>query len=84
MQKGALAHLAVSGGEIAVKVTPGASRDRIAVESDGIRIHGTAPPEDGKATRAAQTLLAKALGVAKSRLTLLRGTTSRDKLFRLD
>ena len=84
MQKGALAHLAVSGGEIAVKVTPKTSRDRIAVESDGIRIRVTAPPEDGKATRAAQTLLAKALGVAKSRLTLLRGTTSRDKLFRLD
>ena len=84
MQKGALAHLAVSGAEIAVKVTPGASRDRIVAEPEGIRIHVTAPPEGGKATRAAQTLLAKALGVAKSRLTLLRGTTSRDKLFRLD
>jgi hypothetical protein len=29
-------------------------------------------------------LLAKSLGVAKSRLTLIRGATSRDKQFRLD
>jgi uncharacterized protein len=28
-------------------------------------------------------LLAKALGVAKTRLTLLRGATARDKVFRL-
>jgi len=29
-------------------------------------------------------VLAKAMGVAKTRLTLLRGTTARDKLFRFD
>jgi hypothetical protein len=44
----------------------------------------TVVPEDGKATAAVVKLLAKALGVAKTRLTLLRGETSRDKLFRLD
>ena len=37
-----------------------------------------------KATEAARAALAKALGVAKTRLTLMRGATSRDKLFRLD
>ena len=84
MDKGALAHLAIEGAEIAVRVTPGAARDRIAAEADCIRIHVTAPPEDGRATRAAQVLLARALGVAKNRLVLLRGAASRDKLFRLD
>ena len=44
----------------------------------------TETPEAGKATEAARAALAKALGVAKTRLTLLRGATSRDKLFRLD
>jgi len=44
----------------------------------------TVVPEGGKATAAVVTLLAKALGVAKSRLTLLRGATGRDKVFRLD
>ncbi|MCD1627128.1 MAG: DUF167 domain-containing protein [Paracoccaceae bacterium] len=84
MDKGALVHLALEGAEIAVRVTPGAARDRIAAEAGCIRIHVTAPPEDGRATRAAQVLLARALGVAKSRLVLLRGAASRDKLFRLD
>ena len=35
----------------------------------------TAAPEDGKATAAAQALLARALGVAKTRLVLVRGGT---------
>jgi uncharacterized protein YggU (UPF0235/DUF167 family) len=56
------------------------------VESvDGqIRIGVTETPENGKATEAARAALAKALGVAKTRLTLVRGATSRDKVFRLD
>ena len=49
-----------------------------------IRIAVTSSPEDGRATEAARAALAEALGVAKTRLTLVRGTKSRDKLFRLD
>ena len=79
-----LSHLARTGAEISVRVTPKASRDRITVEDDQIRVYVTTVPEDGKATAAVQKLLAKALGVAKTRLTLLRGATSRDKLFRID
>jgi len=30
-----------------------------------------------------QKILAKALGIPKSRLTLIRGQTSRDKVFRI-
>ena len=37
----------------------------------------------GKANRAVAELLARALGVAKSRLELVRGQTARDKVFRL-
>lgn len=79
-----LSHLARTGAEISVRVTPKASRDRITVEDDQIRVYVTTVPEDGKATAAVQKLLAKALGVAKTRLTLLRGATSRDKVFRID
>lgn len=67
-----------------MRVTPKASRDRITVEDDQIRVYVTTVPEDGKATAAVQKLLAKALGVAKTRLILLRGATSRDKVFRID
>lgn len=79
-----LTHLAHEGAQIAIRVTPRARRNTITVEGGVIRIHVTAVPEDGKANQAVVKLLARALGVAKSRLTLLRGATSRDKLFRLD
>ena len=82
-----LSPLAQPGAEIAIRVTPNARRNALELpEGPGgvIRIAVTTVPENGKATAAAQELLAEALGVAKSRLTLLRGATSRDKLFRLD
>lgn len=79
-----LAHLALPGGEIAVRVTPKASRNAVVAEGDVIRVYVTTVPEGGKATAMVQKLLAKSLGVAKSRLTLIRGASSRDKVFRLD
>ena len=78
-----LSHLAVEGAEIAVRVTPKASRDRILVEDDTIRVYVTTLPEDGKANKAVVKLLSKALGVPKTRLDLIRGATSRDKMFRI-
>lgn len=71
------------GATIEVRVTPKASRERIDSSADPIRVYVTAPPEDGKANKAVQKLLAKALGVPKSRLELIRGQTSRDKVFRI-
>ncbi len=76
-------HIA-SGSEFSVRVTPNASRNAITTEDGIIRVYVTTIPEDGKATAAVIKLLAKSLGVAKTRLTLVRGATSRDKLFRLD
>ncbi|THD81505.1 DUF167 domain-containing protein [Aliigemmobacter aestuarii] len=79
-----LSHLALPGAEIAVRVTPRASRERLVLEDGAIRIHVTAVPEDGRANRAVQEVLARALGLAKSRLTLIRGHSARDKVFRVD
>lgn len=79
-----LSHLALPGASFAVRVTPGARRAGVDLAEGAIRISVTAPPEDGRATEAARAALAEALGVAKTRLTLVRGTKSRDKLFRLD
>ena len=79
-----LTHLAQPGALLAVRVTPNARRAGVEVVEGQIRIGVTATPEDGKATEAARVALAKALGVAKSRLTLVRGATSREKLFRLE
>ncbi|SPF81169.1 DUF167 domain-containing protein [Pseudoprimorskyibacter insulae] len=79
-----LTHLAQVGTEIAIRVTPKASRNRITLEDDQIRVYVTVLPEDGKANAAVQKLLAKHMGLAKSRLALIRGATSRDKVFRVD
>jgi len=79
-----LSHLAIPGTEIAVRVTPKASRNAVTVDGDTIRVHVTTVPEDGKANAAVVKLLAKSLGVAKSRLVLTRGATSREKVFRVD
>ena len=78
-----LSHLALEGAEIAVRVTPKASRNRIVVEEEQIRAYVTTVPEDGKANVAVQKLITKAMGVPKSRLRLIRGQNSRDKVFRV-
>lgn len=78
-----LKRLALPGAEIAVRVTPRASRNAVVSEGGAIRVYVTVVPEDGKANEAVRKLLATALGVAKSRLILVRGQTARDKVFRV-
>ena len=84
MKKGSLSHLAQPGATLAVRVTPKAAQNRVKEVGNGLSVHVTAPPENGKANRAVVKLIAHALGVPKSRLALIRGASSRDKLFRLD
>lgn len=79
-----LSHLVRAGAEIALRVTPKASRNVITQGQEGLRAYVTVVPEDGKANAAVIALLAKSLGIAKGRLTLIRGATSRDKVFRID
>ncbi len=76
-----LTYLGVVGQQIAVRVTPKASRSRVVMAEGQLRIYVTVVPEGGKANAAVQKLLAKAVGVPKSRLSLIRGATSRDKVF---
>jgi len=78
-----LSDLATPGAEITVRVTPKSSRNAIEQKDGQIRVYVTTVPEAGKATAAVTKLLAKALNVPKTRLTLIRGATSRDKTFRL-
>lgn len=76
-----LSNLARPGTEIAVHVTPGARQTAFSHEDGTLRIAVTTPPEDGKANEAVRKLLARAMGVAPSRLSLQRGHTSREKVF---
>lgn len=84
MKTNDLTDLAIPGTTLEVRVTPKASRNKIERDGNALRVYVTTAPENGKATAAVQKLLAKALGVPKSRLTLIRGEISRDKVFRID
>ena len=84
IEKRMLADMAVVGSLISVRVRPGARRNDIVRENGFLRVWVTAAPEGGKANEAVQKLLADALGVAKSRLVLIRGETAREKVWRLD
>ena len=80
----AIRALADGEGRLAVRVTPGARSEALEISQGRLFAKGRVKPEDGKATAAVQAMLANALGVATSRLRLLRGATSREKLFQLD
>lgn len=71
-------------GRLAVRVTPGARSEGLEVAEGRLLAKVRAKPEDGKANAAVIDLVARGLGMAPSRLTLLRGATSRDKLLGLE
>ena len=66
---------------IAVRVQPRASRNElVGYRGDQLRLRVTAPPEGGRANEAVIALLSSALGIPKSRISILRGHTSRNKV----
>jgi uncharacterized protein len=72
------------GTVLAVKVVPGASRDKLAgALGEELKITTSAPPEKGKANAAVGRLLARALGVDRKAVTLVAGPTSPRKEFHI-
>ena len=66
---------------IKVRVQPKSSRNQVDGFQDGaLRVRVTAAPTEGQANAAVIALLAKTLGVSKSRLGIIRGYSSRDKV----
>ena len=69
---------------INVRVIPRAKLNRVEVQPDGtVRVHTTTAPTDGKATADVIKMLAEHYGVPKTSVKLIRGTTSRDKVFEI-
>jgi uncharacterized protein (TIGR00251 family) len=68
-----------------VRVQPRARQDEVVGwQADRLRVRVTAAPHDGEANRAVSRVLAAAFGVPISRIVLVRGAASRDKLFRIE
>lgn len=70
-------------GRLALRVTPGARVEALEIAEGRLLAKVRARPEDGKANAAVHALLAAALGIAPSKIELLRGATSREKQFRV-
>lgn len=68
------------GCDIAVRAQPGARRTGIVGWVQGrLKIAVQAPALDGRANKAVCALVAEALGVAPSKVTVIRGETAREK-----
>lgn len=79
----AIRALADAQGRLALRVTPGSRAEAMSIEDGRVLAKVRAKPQDGAANEAVLALLAEALGVARSKLSLLRGATSREKLVQL-
>jgi len=76
--------------KIALKVTPGARRNEILGWEDDypqigrvLRLKIAAPPVEGKANKEIVAFMAKTLGIPKSAVELLHGSTGRIKLIQI-
>jgi uncharacterized protein (TIGR00251 family) len=70
---------------VAVRVQPRSGRNQIAGERGGrLLVRIAAAPVEGQANRALCKLLAKAAGVARGRVEVVRGGSTRDKLVQIE
>ena len=72
------------GAVFTVHVQPRASRNEACgIQGEELKLRLTAPPVDDAANRLCVEFLAKLLGVAKSRVTIIAGAKSRHKTVRV-
>jgi uncharacterized protein YggU (UPF0235/DUF167 family) len=82
-QAHAIRALADDDGRLALRVTPGARTEGVEIGNGVLLVKVRAKAKDGEANAAVLAMLAEALGLAASRLRMLRGATGRDKLVQL-
>ncbi len=69
---------------ISVRVKPGSKSPGVTVEGGQIWVRVREPAREGKANEACRRSLAAALRVAPSRVTLLHGAGSKEKVFEIE
>jgi hypothetical protein len=70
---------------LAVLVQPRASKNSVCgLQGDEFKVRLTSPPVDGAANKMCCTFFARLLGCAKSRVSIVRGHTSRHKQIRIE
>lgn len=69
---------------VTLKIVPNSSKNEIVREEDYIKIKLTAPPVENKANKALIEYLSKKLSVAKSKIKIIRGETSKLKTLSIE
>ncbi len=70
--------------DIRIKAVPGASRDAVAgMLGERVKVRVSAPPEGGKANRAIEAVIARALGIKPSQVAVVMGMTNPEKTVRV-
>jgi uncharacterized protein (TIGR00251 family) len=71
--------------KLAIKVVPGASRDAVVGWlGDTLKVCVHVPPEKGKANKAVEVIISKALGLSKNCARIIKGHTSARKVIEID
>ena len=66
-------------------MVPRSARDEVVGWETGVlRVRVTAPPVEGQANRAVAAVVARALGIRPSAVSVVRGERGRDKTIRID
>lgn len=76
----------ISGNDIIIKIKiiPGSSKDKIiGIYNDVLKIIIAAPPVEGKANKKCIAYLAKYFNIAKSKIEIISGQTSKNKLIKI-
>ena len=73
------------GTRLRLRVAPGSRRPGVAGKhGDAWKVRVAQPPEDGRANDAVVVLLAEALGLPRSAVSIVSGHSGRDKIVALD
>lgn len=71
--------------DLTVRLQPRAKRNAIVGERDGVlRVSVAAAPVEGQANTALCKLIAKRIGIAQGRVSVIRGERSREKVVRVE
>lgn len=73
-----------AGATVVVRVTARSAHDRVeGWREEYLVVRTTAPPLEGRANEAVRRLIARAVGVAPSRVQVIRGERAREKTVRV-
>ncbi len=74
-----------AGIQFAAAIQPRASRNQIlGIHNHCLKIKLTSPPVDGAANQACIKFLAKAFGISPSRIAIVKGETSKNKIIQFE